>query len=91
MDIKQCIAKKGLQIEVDTFKRWQSVDIDFINSEGKEDEVQFDLMNVGNKKGISVLSNLFAVFCKENGFKTNTVQSVTVVKSADSFEGLEVN
>ena len=89
MNILECLNKKGLQIEVDSLKRCQSVDISFINSEGKEDETQFDVSHIGTVAGNKELEALFADFCKENGFKTNTVENVTVVASANSFEELE--
>ena len=107
MNLLECISKKGLQIEVDSLKRCQSIDISFINSDGKEDETQFDvsqlplwgrlqqspskmaLSHIGTVAGNKELEALFADFCKENGFKTNTVESITVVASADSFEELE--
>lgn len=89
MNIKECIKKNGLQTEVNELKRYQTVDVSFINSDGNEDETEFDVSFMGTKAGEDELSQLFADFCKENKFKTNTVLSVTVVKSADSFEELE--
>lgn len=46
----------------------QIYNIGFINSDGIEDETQFD-----GVKTLKELSDLFRDFCKENGFKTNTV------------------
>jgi len=88
MRLKECIRKNGLQIEVDTLKRWQSVDIDFINADGREDETQFDVKAVCTRSGIDELEKLYRDFCRENRFPENTVQSVTVVKNANSLEKL---
>lgn len=88
MNIKECIKKNGLQIEVDTLKRCQTVDVSFINSDGIEDETEFDVSFVNTKAGEQELSQLFADFCKENHFKSNTVFAVTVVKSADTLDDL---
>ena len=89
MKLQECIKQKGLQIEVMSLKRCQSVDIAFLNSDGMEDETQFDVMFIGTRAGNKELEQLYDAFCKENKFPTNTVQSVTVVKSANSFAGLE--
>lgn len=88
MNIKECIKNNGLQTEVDALKRCQTVDVSFINYDGIEDETEFDVSFIGTNAGEEELSQLFADFCKENGFKTTTVLSVTVVKSADSFKEL---
>lgn len=88
MTIKECVKGKGLRSEVSEFKRFQSVDIDFINSDGIIDETQFDISGAGTKGGIIELAILFKDFCQENNFKQNTVVSVTVVSAADSLEEL---
>ncbi len=82
MNIKECLKQYGLQREVDDFKTFQSVDIDFFDKNGEMQEVQFDIEHVETAAGQEKLCRLFADFCKENGYKTNTVISVTVVKSA---------
>lgn len=90
MTIKECIKAKEIQCEVaGCMKRWQMVDVDFINSAGKHDETQFDVRDIGNRTGIDELSQLFTSFCVENGYEANTVCSVTIVKCADSYEELE--
>ena len=89
MNIGECIKEKGWQMEVDSLKRYQSVDVAFINSDGLEDETEFDITGAGTKDGEKELTSLYKDFCKENGFKTNTVLSVTVVASADTKEELE--
>lgn len=88
MNIKTCLKKKGLQIEVSSLGVWNSVDISFINSDGMEDETQFDVMFAGTKAGNEELAALYKDFCKENHFPTNTVQSVTIVKSARTYAEL---
>ena len=42
--------------------------IGFINSDGSEDETQFE-----NVKSIKELEELFSDFCEENGFRKDTV------------------
>ena len=85
MTINQYIQKYGWQMECDSKAcRAMSVDIGFLNGEGREDETQLDISAYDEQE----LSDLFADFCKENGFPTNTVRSVTIVQVADSFEEL---
>ena len=88
MTLKQCIKKQGLQTEVSKFYLWSSVDIDFINSDGMDDETQFDVMFVGTRDATEQLAQLYKDFCRENKFPTNTVKSVTVVKSAPCYDEL---
>lgn len=52
----------------------QKYNIGFINSDGMEDETQFESV-----KTLKELSDLFRDFCKENGLKTNTVTYVEAV------------
>lgn len=44
--------------------------IGFINSDGAEDETELDAYNLAE------LAELYSDFCKENGFKQNTVTYV---------------
>ena len=44
--------------------------IGFINTDGQEDETEFDAYNIAE------LEELYRVFCKENGFRQNTVTYV---------------
>jgi hypothetical protein len=67
MTVKQ--AAKGVVSNIGT----RTYDIDFINSDGEVDETQFDA------KGTEELSEIYSEFCKENGFKSNTVISITDV------------
>lgn len=46
----------------------RTYNIGFINSDGAEDETQFD-----DVKSIKELAELFSGFCKENGFRKDTV------------------
>lgn len=89
MTIQECITRNGLQSEITVFKVWNSVDIDFINSDGMEDETQLDVMFIGTKAGNEELAKLYREFCRENKFPTNTVLSVTVVKSTYTYAELE--
>lgn len=48
--------------------------IGFTNSEGREDETQFDIHGMRTlQETIEVLSSLFEDFCKENGFRSDSV------------------
>ena len=46
-------------------------DIDFINDEGDIDETQFDVNN------LKELEECWRDFCKDNGFKQNSITSIT--------------
>lgn len=88
MTVKECIKQNGIQMETDELGKYQTVDVGFINADGLEDEVQFDIGFIGTKAGAEELEILFSDFCRENGFPKNKVTSVTVVKSADTYEEL---
>ena len=88
MTIKECFIKNGYQFETNKIKRFSSVDVSFVNPEGRDDETQFDVMDVLTGNGIGELSELFDTFCKENGFNNDTVYALTIVKSASSLEAL---
>lgn len=49
----------------------RTYNIGFINSDGSEDETQFD-----DVKSIKELEELFSGFCKENGFRKDTVRYI---------------
>ena len=89
MTLKECIKKHGLQTEVSEFYRWSAVDINFLHSDGSEDETQFDVMFIGTKNATEELSQLYKDFCQENHFPVNTVQSVTVIKSVPFYKNLQ--
>ena len=90
MTIKQYVKKNGFQTEISgPLKRWQTVDIGFMNSDGRNDETQFDVQLVLEDSGLEELNSLFTDFCKENGFRCNTVTAVTIVQCADTYEELE--
>lgn len=89
MNISRYIKKNGLQLEnVDALKVYQTVDIDFINSDGKEDETQFDVKEITTPAGQKELAELFKDFCIENNFSPNTVTAVTVTRTANLMEEL---
>lgn len=59
-------------------------DIGFINNEGNEDETQFDIQGTRSmRQTISELTELFADFCKENGFSTRKVLYVSYAGKID--------
>ena len=85
MTIRQCLKRNGWQQECKLEKcRVMNVDICFINDEQRFDETQFSI----NAYDVDELDNLFTDFCKENGFKRNTVYNVVIVEMADSMEEL---
>lgn len=85
MTIKQYIQKYGWQMERDSKAcRAMSVDVSFLDIEGREDETQLEISSYDEQE----LSDLFADFCMENRFPTNTVTGVTIVQVADTFEEL---
>lgn len=53
-------------------------DVAFINNQGEHDEVQFTVNSMGT--AIQDLEELFADFCKENGYRRNSVLSITSVE-----------
>lgn len=57
-------AGKGI---VTNRKRIGSYRIGFINSDGREDETELDVCNLAE------LEEVYQDFCKENGFRQNTV------------------
>lgn len=61
-----------------------SVDIGFVNDDGREDETQMDI----NAYDEQELSKLFTSFCKENKFPINTVTYVTIVQIANTMDEL---
>ena len=84
MTIKQYIKKYGWNLECKSKICWaMNVNIGFSN-EGQDDETQFSI----EAYDVDELNNLFADFCKENGFKQNTVTYITIVEMADSIEDL---
>ncbi len=88
MTIKQCIKENGWIMRVTELKRFQSVDVAFINNEGREDETEFDISGAHTDAGAKELTTLYNVFCRENGMKNNTVLAVIVAHSADIYEEL---
>ena len=90
MTIRECIRKRGIECDVDgALKRWNIVHIGFVNCDGCEDETSFDVAFAGDKAGQEDLVRLFADFCEENGFPTNTVCYVRIVAAADTKAELE--
>lgn len=84
--IKECIKKNGWQYECETKPcRYMNVDVSFVNSDGRDDETQFSIKAYDADE----LSRLFADFCKENGFKKNSVTCVTIVQMAETMEELD--
>lgn len=86
MTIKEFIKKKGWNIECETKPcRWMSVDVSFVNSEGIEDETNFDIKAYKTNE----LEELFKNFAKENNYPVNTVYGVTITAMAETYEELE--
>lgn len=55
MNVKECIKKNGLQMEVTELKRHQIVDISFINPDGNEDETEFNVSKSRSKRTIAAI------------------------------------
>lgn len=86
MTIKEYIKKIGWQFECETKPcRYMNVDVSFLNNEKVEDETQFSIRAYDSDE----LNQLFANFCKENGFKRNTVTCVTIVQMAETMDELD--
>ena len=86
MNIKEHIKKIGWNMEADYKNcRYMNVDVSFVNSDGRDDETQFSIKAYDADE----LSRLFADFCKENGFKKNSVTCVTIVQMAATMEELD--
>lgn len=62
-----------------------SVDVNFFNNNGEANETQFDIHSFD----IVELTQLFGGFCKENGYRNNSVTSITIVQIADSIDALK--
>ena len=89
MTLREFIAKKGMEVNVENLLSWQSVAVGFINSDGIDDETEFDEFHIFEDSGMDELAWLFEKFCAENKFPVDTVQSLRIVKSAVEYEGLE--
>ena len=84
--IKECIKKNGWQYECETKPcRYMNVDISFLNNEKAEDETQFSI----RAYDVEELNQLFNDFCKENGFKKNTVTCIAIVQMAETMDELD--
>lgn len=72
---------RGFYIPTDELGYW-NVNVLFVNSDGNEDETQFDILP-GNFDYISSkckeLVLLWEDFCTENQIKQNTVESIYIV------------
>ena len=66
-------------IPTDEYGYW-NINVQFINSEGVEDETQFDIKPYYFDYGVGKceeLVELWKEFCKENGFKQNSVLGIS--------------
>ena len=89
MTLREFIAKKGMEVNVENLLSWQSVAVGFINSDGIDDETEFDVFHIFEDSETDELAWLFEEFCAENKFPADTVQSLRIVKSAVEYEELE--
>lgn len=76
MTIRQ--AYKKLEADVHGIIRRATFDIVFQNSEGEMDETQFTVLS-GTRGADKELAELFKCFCKENGYKENSVINIVLV------------
>lgn len=79
MTIEECVKNDIQQDEPNSLKCLQVVNVGFINSEGKEDETQFDIVSVGTPEGTKDLVEVYANFCKENNIEADTVMYLDIV------------
>lgn len=84
MTIRGVIKKHGWSVAVDHLRRFQSVDITFINRNDHLDETQFDIDNACTAAGVKTLDELYRQFCQEEKIRPDTVLTVTVSASADA-------
>ena len=90
MTIKQCIKTKEINYELSwDVLVYQTVDVNFINLAGLIDETKFNVRYVDSTEGQNELTKLFQDFCKDNGFKTNTVTGISIVRVARTRAELE--
>ena len=90
MTIKQCIKTKEINYELSwDVLVYQTVDVNFINLAGLIDETKFNVRYVDSTEGQNELTELFQDFCKDNGFKTNTVTGISIVRVARTRAELE--
>ena len=87
MTVKQYIKKYGWQYECEPgLHRAASVIISFINDEDRDDETEFSIMMGDNK--VNELDALYTDFCKENGFRRDTVTYIAIIRAAETMEKL---
>lgn len=80
MTIKQAWKKLQTEAPLCNTPNNAMFDIDFINSDGYEDETQFTVDGSKSlEKCRNELDTLFKDFCKENGFDADSVLSITYV------------
>ena len=85
MTIKQHINEYGWQMDCDSKPcRAMNVNVDFFDNEERIDETQFSI----NAYDVNELDGLFTEFCKENGFKRDTVSNIIIVEMADTIDKL---
>lgn len=87
MTIEEYLETNGIDVCFPIIRKWNCVDVGFINSDGKEDETEFDVENM-SYDGLEDLIDLFEEFCEENGFDNDKVLYVTIVATADTYEEL---
>lgn len=88
MTVKQYFRNGGkwnIQCNTDTPYRVMSVNVGFLNDRKMEDETQFDI----KAYDVIELDKLFREFCKDNGFPTDTVTYIDVVRVAETMEELQ--
>ena len=89
MTVLEHITAVGVTLEVPSLKRYQVVNVAFVNNAGLDDVVQFDVKFLCTKAGNEELSELFNTFCKEEHCPNDTVSGITVVYSADFWRSIK--
>ena len=89
MTIKEAV-KKGIKVECESGAgRWGDVEVRFYNSQDDRfDSTSFDIENPLCKSGISELDALYKDFCKDNGIPSGTVEGISLLHAADTYDEL---
>jgi len=86
--IKECCKQLEPGIVLTDNRGYWNINVKFVNSDGDEDETQFDVKPYNFDYGIGKceeLEELWRDFCKENGFKQNSVLGVYLINPIQTY------
>ena len=78
---KTLFSSFGSKIILTDEEGYWNVDVHFVNNDGDEDEAEFDIKPSNFDYGwgkCDKLVKLWKEFCKDNGFRQNSVQSISL-------------